>query len=310
MDILDNLALPHPKKPLILTIGNFDGIHLGHQHVLQRVVSLSCQNRTTSGVITFRNSPSEVLSPGSLPEKLCSLPQKVKLLEHLGIDTLFLIEFTRQFSGQSPEEFLQRLLQTIPFSHLILGHDARFGKNREGDFEQVRALAKTLGFEVEYLPPLKVNDRIISSSSIRKEIKAGHLDTAKMMLGRNYSIQSTVTKGTGIGKRIGFPTANVQTQNYCLPPLGVWAVTVNLPSDSHEGIANLGVAPTVHRDGAPILEVHLFDHESVLYDQEIEVFFHKYLRPERQFPSLDALKGQIGQDIQEARSYFQKSIST
>lgn len=309
MEIIDRLSLSHPQKPLILTIGNYDGVHLGHQVVLQRTVEVARQKQTQSGVITFSNSPGEVLLAAPA-EKLCSTHQKIDLLAALGLDILFLIEFTREFSQQSPEEFLKNLLKKIPFSHLILGHDARFGKNRAGDIEQVQALAKALHFQVEYLPPEKINDRTISSSAIRKEIKAGHLEEANKMLGRSYSIQSLVAKGTGIGKRIGFPTANVQITNYCLPPLGVWAVTIRLAAATHEGIANLGTAPTVQREGAPILEVHLFDHESVLYDQEIEIVFQKYLRAEQRFPSLDALKEQIAKDIEEAKKFFQKTIST
>ena len=302
MKIYDTLS---SDTPLIVTIGNFDGVHLGHQHVLQKVVSLAKQQHRLSGAITFKNTPIEVLRPSTPVENLCSLNQKIELIERLGIDSLFLLEFTKDFSLQTPEEFLAKL----PISHLILGHDARFGKDREGDKDLVLALSKELGFNVEYLPPFALNGQIISSSAIRNLIKEGRLNEAKQMLGRTYSIRSIVTKGTGTGKRIGFPTANVEVKNTCLPPLGVWAVRVKLDSGFHGGVANLGFAPTVRKDAAPILEVHLFDHENLLYDHEIEVFFEHFLREERRFDSLESLKEQIAKDVSLAKLITEETFS-
>lgn len=299
MKIYDTLS---SDTPLIVTMGNFDGVHLGHQHVLQRVVALAKEQNRPSGAITFKNAPSEVLHPEKRIENLCNLKQKIEMIEQLGIDSLFLLEFTKEFSRQSPGEFLTKL----PISHLILGHDARFGKDREGDRDLVLKLSKELRFSVEYLPPLTLDGVIVSSSAIRHMIKEGRLSEAKNMLGRTYSIQSIVTKGTGTGKRIGFPTANIEVKNICLPPLGVWAVRVKMDAGCHWGVANLGFAPTVREDAAPILEVHLFDHETLLYDHEIEVFFEHYLRQEKRFESLEALKEQIAKDIEKAKSLINK----
>jgi riboflavin kinase / FMN adenylyltransferase len=300
MDIFTKLIYPHPKKPLILTMGNFDGVHLGHQQLLKKTISLAKQYHTASGVITFQKSPATLFYPQAPIENISSQGQKTALLEKLGIDIVFLLDFTKEFAAQSPKEFLSQLKDGVPFSHLLLGHDAKFGKNREGDPAVITALSKTLNFEVEYLPPFKYHDQIISSRLIRQEIKAGRLDEAKSMLGRPYAIQSKVAKGSGTGQRIGFPTANLPVNNYCLPPFGVWAVTAN----GHPAIANLGVAPTVRQDSTPLLEVHLFDHESPLYDQEIEVIFLTHLRSEKRFPSLDALKKQIERDVETAKGYF------
>lgn len=303
MDIVEQLYLPQ-NKPLILTIGNFDGVHLGHQHLLQQVVSLAKKEQTRSAAITFKNLPMELFFPERPVTRLCTLNQKIELFNSLGIDTLILLEFTAQFANQTAESFLKTLFDSAPFSHLILGHDARFGKGREGDPTRVQKIARDLGFTVEYIPPLLINGTIVSSRQIRQEIQAGNLELVRQMLGRPYAIQSHVAKGSGTGKKIGFPTANVKVENLCLPPLGVWVVEVKIGADTHHGIANLGFAPTVRNDETPLLEVHLLDHNQLLYGQEIEIAFLKFLRPEQKFSSLEALTGQIGRDVEEAKLFF------
>lgn len=310
MEVIQQLTYPRQNKPLVLTIGNFDGVHIGHQHLLRQVVALARKEKTRSAAITFKNLPVELFFPQRKIERLCSVKQKIDLLEELGIDTLFLLEFTAQFAEQTAEVFLSRLYHSIPFSHLILGHDARFGKGREGDPAKVRKVAHDLGFEVDYVPAVQLHNANISSSLIRQEIHAGHLARVLEMLGRPYSIQSEVIKGSGTGTRIGFPTANVKVENACLPPLGVWVVTVKIEGKEHEGIANLGFAPTMRNDPAPLLEVHLLNLDQILYKQEIEIAFHKFLRREKKFESLEALSTQIAHDVEEAKKYFHQKIDS
>lgn len=292
MKIQNNFNFQLSLEPVALTIGNFDGVHLGHQAVLKRLKTSASQ----TVVLTFSNHPAEVLHHATIP-RLTTLPHRLALLEQIGIDQVMLIPFTQEFAKQSAETFLTLLKKHIPFTHLILGYDAVIGHDRKRDLQQ---LCGTLDFSLEYLPPITHQAQIISSSLIRKHIQNGELDLASSFLGRPYSILSTVQKGHGKGKEIGFQTANLPVEGLVLPPFGVYAVQVKLNGEFQPGIGNLGHAPTIHFDRPPFLEIHLFNDQRDLYGQQLEVIFQKFIRSEKRFDTLSELQTQIRQDIAAA----------
>lgn len=298
--------VPLEAKPVVLTLGNFDGIHKGHQIILNKVKELSSAQQLLSAVITFRNHPSTVLRPNH-PTLLLTTPEhKLKLLEGLGLDIVIMLEFTKELATQTAEQFLRRVMEVLSFRVLILGYDHKFGKDRLGDRETLIDLSKDMHFFIEPQDPLTLGEKPISSTLIRKNIQEDDLAAAKEMLGRSYSIYAPITKGQGLGKKMGFPTANIEVSSLCLPSFGVYAVTIKLKEKSFNGIANIGFAPTVRSDHKPILEVFLFDQNEDLYNQYAEVIFQEFIRPEKQFASLEELQKQIQQDVAAAKEFFKK----
>ena len=213
MEVLYNpIVIPKHLKPVALTIGNFDGVHKGHQAVLNRVKELAIQENEHSIVLTFLNHPSRVLRPEVNLAMLCTQKHKIKLLKEQNIDATLLIEFTHEFSQQTAEQFLENLYSHFPFKHLVLGHDAVIGKDRQGDPNHIKDLAKQLNFQLEYIPPYISDKTIISSSIVREKIRKGELADAEKLLGRKYSIYSSVISGEGKGRTLGFPTANIEVE--------------------------------------------------------------------------------------------------
>ncbi len=293
-----------PDVPLVMTIGNFDGIHPGHQRVIHQTVSQARSIHGRSVVLTFSNHPSEIL-PGKSPVlPICTPLHKIALLEQLEVDYLIQIPFTLEFSQQTAEEFILSLRKSVPFKHLILGYDARFGKNRSGDRETIKQLSSSEGFSTEYLEKVEIHGRTVSSSNIRLAIIDGNFNEVENLLGRPYSILSTVIKGKQIGRKLGYPTANIDVANLCLPPLGVYAVYLKFDQKMFPGVANLGIAPTLKNSQSPTFEVFLFDHVSDLHGKSVELFPLKFLRNEVHFPSVNALQEQIRSDINQANLYF------
>jgi riboflavin kinase/FMN adenylyltransferase len=288
--------------PFVLTLGNFDGVHIGHQLILSTLKETAKKQKAFSSVLTFSNHPSTILHPSIHSPLLCTYEHKVRLLEAFGIDYLFSLPFTKEFSQQSAESFLLKLKQAIPLKALILGSDARIGEARKGDQTTVIALAKQLGFDAQYIEDHLIKGQRVSSSRIRTMIQQGNFRQAEKLLGRAYSIYSAVIKGNTRGASIGYPTANVAVDKLCLPPLGVYAVTLIHQGIKHAGIANLGVAPTIGLKNSPALEVHLFDKNLALYGEFVEVIFLSYIRPEKCFDSVNQLKEQIAQDIIKAKN--------
>ena len=292
-------------SPVILTIGSFDGVHLGHQAVLKHLAQTAKEKKTTSAVLTFSNHPSTVLRPHHPTPLLCTKEHKVLLLDQASIDLSIILPFTKELSEQSAEQFLQRVREFLPFQTLILGSDAHIGKNREGDRSTVTALSTTLGFSLEYYPDHKKDGERISSRRIREYIQQGELKQAKALLGRAYSIFGAVLKGNGRGAPLGFPTANININNLCLPPLGVYAVTLFENGTAFQGVANLGFAPTIRPEGFPILEVHLFDAHIDLYGKMVDVYLHDFIRSEMKFENIEDLRNQISQDVIKAKQIHQ-----
>lgn len=302
MEIVHSLSENlNSSQSFVLTIGNFDGVHLGHKAILTTLKKAASKLKARTAVLTFSNHPSTVLTPDNPVPLLCTASHRIRLLEQEQIDLLILIPFTRELSEQSAEEFLLKLRQSIPFASIILGSDATLGKNRMGDGETVKKLSKSLGFEAEYISDIILEGKRISSRLIRDLIKQGQLEEARKYLGRPFSIYASVASGTGRGLKIGYPTANISVEGLCLPPQGVYAVTLKHAGHKYYGVANLGVAPTLRDDQRPLFEVHIFDHSSDIYGHDVEAIFNGYIRPEQHFGNIDQLRQQIAKDIQAAR---------
>lgn len=292
---------PPLSPPIALTIGSFDGLHLGHRAVVEAV-----KKRGRSVVVTFQNHPSELTRPERPIERLCSQHHQIDLFEEAEIDLLCLLPFTQELMGWSARTFLERIRASIPFSHLVLGHDARFGHRREGGPEVVRPLGEELGFSVDYLPPVEIDGAPVSSGRIRERIHHGDLEGAARLLGRTLSYYARVDVGAGHGRKIGFPTANLDIGSLCSPPFGVYGVSMRHGDHLYPGVANFGVAPTLHEGRAPLFEVHLFTFAGELYEAEVELILHCFLRPERRFESIEELQKQIAIDIDQAHRFFDK----
>jgi riboflavin kinase / FMN adenylyltransferase len=301
---LDNLP---PIKNAVVTSGTFDGVHLGHQKILSRIREIALEMDGESVLITFWPHPRLVLYPNEHNLRLLStFEEKANLLKKAGLDHLVTIPFTKAFSQLTSREFIQTvLIDKLQTKKLVIGYDHRFGKNREGSFEHLKENKGQYGFELEEISREDIDQVGISSTKIRKALEQGQIDIANEYLGRSYELNGIVIKGQQIGRSIGFPTANVHIPNdYKLVPHdGVYAVTATLGENQYNGMLNIGNRPTV--DGqSKTVEVHLFDYEGDLYDERITIYFQHYLRAEKKFANLDALKAQLELDQQHAKQIF------
>jgi riboflavin kinase/FMN adenylyltransferase len=287
----------------VVTSGTFDGVHLGHQKILNRLKEIAREHQGETVVVTFWPHPRLVLHPEDTSLKLLNtFEEKAELLKQAGIDHLVRIPFTREFSHLSSEEFIIRILvQTIGTRKLVIGHDHRFGHNREGSFEELKKNAPRYGFEVEEIPPQDVHHITISSTKIRKALEQGDVETANLLLGRPYSLRGQVVKGDRLGRLIGFPTANINIDTHykLIPADGVYAVTAQHAGKTFRGMMYIGLRPTVggmHKT----LEVNLFDFEQEIYGDELIVHFHARLRADNRFSDLDELRQQLILDKKKA----------
>ncbi len=283
----------------VVTSGTFDGVHLGHQKILNRLKEVAFETSGESVVITFYPHPRSVISPDNKTINLLStLDEKIELLEKNGINHLVIIPFTREFSELSSEEFIQKILiETIGTKTLVIGFDHRFGKNREGGFDYLKENKARYGFEIEEIPRHDLENVGISSSKIRKALNEGDVPTADHFLGRNYSISGVIVKGKQLGRTIGFPTANIQVREIAklVPVDGVYAVKVYYRYEKYGGMLNIGNRPTV--DGTfKTIEVNIFDFDQEIYGENLKVEFIQKIRNEQKFNGLDELKAQIAKD--------------
>ena len=285
----------------VLTIGNFDGVHLGHQQVIKALVSKAKALNCVAAVLVFEPQPQELFSPNTAPARLCRLRDKYNLLAQLGVQRLICVNFTIKFSQQSAHYFIEHLLvEKLGIKHLIVGDDFHFGKNRQGNFPMLCQAGQKLGFAVSDTASYKMADCRISSTAIRQALEHDDLASAKQMLGREYSIIGRVFHGDKRGRQLGFPTANVLLKRRVSPLSGVFAVMVNTSTGQFKGVANVGARPTV-AGVRQQLEVHLFDFDQGLYGQCIEVIIKKKLRSVIKFDSLEALTTQIKVDSEQAK---------
>jgi riboflavin kinase / FMN adenylyltransferase len=293
-------ALP----PVAATIGNFDGVHLGHQAMLGRVTAAARARRLASCVLTFEPHPREFFSPASAPTRLSSLREKCGLLESCGIERVHVQRFDRAFAGLAPEAFVDDVLVgTLKARWVLVGEDFRFGAKRAGDAAMLRRLAASHGVEVETLPDVAHAGQRVSSSAVRRALETGDLAGAEALLGRPYSISGRVVHGEKLGRALGFATANVQLRHNRPPLTGIYAVRAHCVGDPpRPGAASLGVRPTVTASGKAVLEVHLFDFSGELYGRHLRVEFLHKIRDEVKYPDLETLRAQIARDCEAARA--------
>lgn len=291
--------------PTVLTIGNFDGVHLGHVALLARVREIAQQLSATPAVLSFEPHPREFFAPGSAPARLSTLREKLELLAECGVEAAMLCRFNASFAALSAQAFIEQVLVgALHAKHLVIGDDFRFGQGRSGDFAMLAAAGQRHGFGVEAMPSVVVDNERVASSGVRNALAQGDMERAARLLGRPYVIDGRVVRGAQLGRQLGFATANIRIKHDPLPMSGVFAVEVaGVDGSPLRGVANLGVRPTVG-GLRPLLEVHLFDFERDIYGAHLSVRFVHKLREEMKFPNLDALKAQIAQDANSARAYF------
>ena len=303
------------EKPVALVIGNFDGVHLGHQAMLSRLKETSKRLNIASCVMTFEPHPREFFAPDQAPTRLTSLREKLELLAEYGVDQVQICRFNYDFAKIGAKEFVANILQQgLAAQWVLVGDDFRFGARRAGDLAMLRSLSSNYGFEVEEMSTYNVDGMRVSSTAVRKALSSDDLGLARRLLGRPYSISGKVVNGDKLGRRIGFPTANMQLRHNRPPLSGIFAVEVRgaldtSPQQVTRGVASLGVRPTVHEDGKPVLEVHLFDFNQEIYGQHLRMDFLHKLRDEEKYSDLDTLIRQIRLDVENAKKYFQTSQS-
>jgi riboflavin kinase/FMN adenylyltransferase len=298
-----NLRKGH--RGCVATIGNFDGVHLGHQSVLQQTCKKARELDLPCTVITFEPQPQEFFRPEQAPPRLTRLREKIIALAPHAVDRMLCLNFNRQLASLSAEQFIQKiLLDGLGIRYLVVGDDFKFGKNRQGDFEMLVQAGQQYGFEVANTHSFLLVDERVSSTLIREALWRGDLPRVRQLLGRPYSMCGRVAHGDKRGRTIGFPTANIYLHRKNTPILGVYAVQMKGVGDGPvNGVANIGTRPTVCGTRT-LLEVHLFDFNRDIYGAHIEVVFVEKIRDEKRFESFDALKQQIQRDAEQAQNIF------
>ncbi len=284
-----------------VALGNFDGVHLGHQEILRKTVETAHRKGRDAVVYTFDPHPRLVLSKVPEIPRITTPRERADLLEHLGIDVLVLAEFTLEFAAQTPEEFVENVLvEELGVRNLFIGDNYRFGKGRAGTAQTLKNMAPELGFVVHVIPPVTMDGLRVSSSRIRERLMQGQIREANMLLGREFTIEGRVIHGHHRGKGLGFPTANMKPEVKLHPPEGVYAVYCRVGGDIYQGVMNIGYNPTF-KDRRVSYEVHLLDFNRDIYGEMIRVYLVDRLRPEMTFAGVDALKEQIAKDVELSR---------
>ena len=297
----------HADQSVCVAIGFFDGVHLGHQQILRQTVADARQHEATSLVITFDQHPNTIVAPARVPPLIYSLPQKLRTIETLGIELLWLAHFDQALSQTSGEDFVRGVMQAFgQIRSICVGANFVFGRNRSCNVELLSRLGAQLNFTVHGLAAVSLDGLAVSSTRIRGAVQGGELDQTSQMLGRSYSLAGKVVAGDRLGRTLGFPTANLEVAGLVLPPTGVYAAHALLPGgQSHRAVLNLGHRPTIGGAEAPLrVEAHLLDFHGELYDQTLELVLLAKLRDERKFDSLADLREQIGHDIKAAEHCF------
>ena len=296
-----------PSSHSVLTIGNFDGVHLGHREIFRRVVSRAREIGAISTVVTFEPHPLRFLAPEKAPLHLNTPDEKVRLLEASCIDLLVVLDFDQAMADMSAEDFVRKVLvEKLNVRHLIVGYDYAFGRNREGDSVFLAEQARKSGFALEILEAVMSEEQTHSSTSIRELLKDGNVEDVIKILGRNFTLDGVVVHGDGRGRKLGFPTANLVTEKEILPRDGVYAVKVKWRDEYYNGVINIGSRPTFDKN-EPTLEIHLIDYKGDLYDERLRIYFVGRLRDEMRFSSVDALQEAVLNDIKRARALFSSS---
>lgn len=292
------------KQPLpgsVVTLGNFDGIHLGHQELIRMIIRRAQETGTLSVVVTFRPHPLKILAPEKCPPLISIYEEKIRLIEQLGVDVLVKIPFSLDFSAMTSRDFAQKILRDLLHAReIFVGYNYRFGKGREGNVQTLRQYGEEFGFTVNEVGQISLDGEEVSSSRVRTLLSSGEVEHAGRLLGRPYAITGVVVKGDGRGKTIGYPTANIAAKHEIVPANGVYAVRVLVRERLYDGIVNIGVRPTFGSDRRTI-EAHIFDFDEDIYGEEMTVSFYGKIREEMKFSSAAELRERIAEDIRTAR---------
>jgi riboflavin kinase/FMN adenylyltransferase len=310
---MDIIHFPEDSRPArwsqpVLALGNFDGVHRGHRKILDRLSRVASERGATSVVMTFDPHPPRIVRPDKAPPLLMTMAQKLDAVTSAGIQGAAIVRFTPEFSRWDPETFVTVVLvDWLRVAEVWVGANFLFGHDRAGNFSLLRALGGRHGFKAEKIDPIRYKDFVVSSTRIRRLIAEGRVDEASALLGHQYYIDGTVVRGDGRGRTIGFPTANLCTDNELLPPYGVYATTTTtIDGIVRPSVTNVGVRPTIVTSGRGTVETHIFNFDRDLYGATVRLGFVQRLRDERAFESMDALRAQIGADCDRARVLFDR----
>jgi riboflavin kinase/FMN adenylyltransferase len=300
--IRDFSACPSASKGAVVALGNFDGVHLGHQAILRECIDTARKLGAPAAVMSFEPHPREFFAPGSDPLSIYPFRRKVELLRELGIDTLFLVRFNERFASLTAEAFTRDILHAqLGVRHVVTGYNFAFGKGRGGNTEFLHNAAKECGFGFSACPPVEDADGVpVSSSAIRRRLALGHVEIAGQLLGRAYAIEGRVRHGEQLGRKLGYPTANMALDDLFKPRFGIYAARARVDGALHDAVVSLGIRPTFGQN-EPLLEVHIFAMDRELYGKRLHVELAGFLRDEVKFDTAQALTAQIALDCQQAK---------
>jgi len=307
---MDVIHFPDDPRPArwarpVLALGNFDGVHRGHRKILERVCRVASERGSTAVVMTFDPHPPRVVRPDKAPPVLMTMAQKLEAFHASGLQGAAIVRFTPELSRWNPETFVRAVLvDWLRVAEVWVGANFLFGHDRSGNFSLLRTLGSRHGFKAEKIDPVRYKDFVVSSTRIRRLITEGRVDEAGALLGNQYSVEGHVVRGDQRGRLIGFPTANLCTDNELLPPHGVYATTLTIDGIIRPSVTNVGTRPTVDTSGQTVIETHVFDFDRDLYGAAVRLGFVQRMRDERAFESVDLLKAQIAVDCRRARVLF------
>lgn len=307
MEIFHGTENASIARPTVLTLGVFDGLHLGHQKIMETVVRRARAAEATATAITFDPHPRAVLHPETAPPLLQTLDQRLANFKVLGIEQAIVVHFNKEFASQDAEEFLRKIVhERLQAKEIYLGHGFAFGKGRAGNIDLLRRMSDELGFVADEVGEVRLRGIRMSSSRIRDLLKQGRVNLARRMLGRPYGIEGVIIRGDRRGHTIGFPTANLKPENRVVPKYGVYATATLIDGKWKKSVTNIGVRPTFESDSEPSIETHVFDFEGDLYGNVLRVRFLHRIRDERKFAGIEELTAQIESDARTARRYFSR----
>ena len=308
MQVEKELAKLQPKKDTLLTIGVFDGVHLGHKYLLSQLTKQAREQNLLSGVVTFNRHPHEVLSPQSKLPFLTDLTQRINLLKNEGVDAIFTLSFTRELAQLSARQFTSLLKKYLRMRGMVIGPDFALGQTREGNVAILRTLGQVMGFSVTVIPPVMIDGEVVSSTAIRNALANGDMKRVLNLVGRPFSLNGRVTKGAGRGEGLGFPTANLDIDpRQALPADGVYATWTDIDGQTYQSMTNIGWQPTFG-GSQRVVEVYILDYHSNLYGRELKIDIMERLRGEKQFDTPEELKKQITEDINQGRAILRPEV--
>lgn len=300
MKVIHHLKDIDRDQASVVSVGVFDGIHLAHQLIVREMVRHAAVRRGRSVIVTFEPHPQEILAKRPDPVKLLTtLDERIALFEMSNVDVLMVLQFTKEFAAQTPQEFVKNfIVDRVGVSEIVVGHDYGFGKDREGDIDLLRELGRKFGFDVTLVPPYSLDGTVVSSTKVRRALMGGNVELAGELLGRSYTIAGIVVRGDGRGKRLGFPTANIKpiSEKKLVPRNGAYLISASVSGKAYHGMANIGFRPTFHTAQQLTIEIHLSDFSEDIYSQTVEIMFLRRIRDERGFNSEADLIHQLEED--------------